>query len=167
VWAVLRAGLLEGRTVTVSGGAAGVGERLAQLGARVCEPGGEDRVSALVHDARADFAASGLDGAMQRAWDAVRAVAVGSLIPGAAGKVVLVAPGPDAGPHAEAVRAALENLARTLSIEWARYGITATAVAPGPDSSEQELADLVSFLVSRAGDYYSGCRFDLGLIRAS
>ena len=33
--------------------------------------------------------------------------------------------------HADAARAGLENLARTLSIEWARYAITLVAIAPG------------------------------------
>ena len=36
------------------------------------------------------------------------------------GRIVYLAPPPDAGEHADAARAGLENLARTLSIEWAR-----------------------------------------------
>ncbi|MBV9807120.1 MAG: hypothetical protein JO286_08060, partial [Solirubrobacterales bacterium] len=52
-------------------------------------------------------------------------------IPGGAGKVLLIAPRSRAGSFAAAARAALENLARTLSVEWARYGATAVAVAPG------------------------------------
>ena len=51
---------------------------------------------------------------------ATRAVATGALIPAGAGKCVLIAPRPDRGPFAGAARAALENLARTLSVEWAR-----------------------------------------------
>ena len=65
---------------------------------------------------------------------------------------------------AEAARAALENLARTLSAEWARYGITVTAIAPGRSTTDDEVASLVAFLTSVAGDYYSGCRFELGAI---
>ena len=37
----------------------------------------------------------------------------------------------DARTHARATRAGLENLARTTSIEWARYGITTVAITPG------------------------------------
>jgi NAD(P)-dependent dehydrogenase (short-subunit alcohol dehydrogenase family) len=47
------------------------------------------------------------------------------------GRLLFLAPAPDAGPHAPAARAALENLARTLSVEWARFGITAVAITPG------------------------------------
>ena len=65
---------------------------------------------------------------------------------------------------AQASRAALENLARTLSVEWARYGITATAITPGAATTDEQLAELVCFLVSPAGDYFSGCRFSLGVI---
>ena len=79
----------------------------------------------------------------------------------AAGKIVLLAPGAGAGPLAGAVAAALENLARTLSVEWARYGITATAVIRGGEVANERLEELICFLVSGAGDYFSGCRFDV------
>jgi len=61
-------------------------------------------------------------------------------------------------------RSALENLARTLSVEWARHAITVTAIAPGAATSDEEVAGLVAFLLSPAGDYYSGCRFELGAV---
>jgi citronellol/citronellal dehydrogenase len=80
----------------------------------------------------------------------------------AGGKLVFIAPPPGAGEHAEATRAALENLARTTSIEWARYAIRPTAIAPGDGTSADEVASLVAFLASPAGDYYSGCLFSLG-----
>ena len=70
----------------------------------------------------------------------------------------------EAGALARAARAALENLARTLSVEWARYAVTVTMVAPGPGTSDEELAEVVCYLVSVAGDYVSGTRFDLGLV---
>ena len=100
--------------------------------------------------------------ASERAWVATRAVATGALIPAGAGKVVLIAPRPDRGPFAGAARAALENLARTLSVEWSRYGVTAVAIAPGAATSDDDLAELVCFLVSPAGDYFDGCLFELG-----
>ena len=173
---LLRDGLLRGRRVVLSGSvSAELRHALARLGA---EPAQADdgQADALVHDAGETFVAAGLPGALQETWSAVAQVANHSLIPrGEGGKVVLLAPRPHAGglaprphagAHAQAARAALENLARTLSTEWARYGITTTAIAPGQDSGEDSVAALVCFLLSRAGDYFSGCRFDLGAVRA-
>jgi len=34
--------------------------------------------------------------------------------------------------HTSAARAAVDNLAKTLAVEWARYGIRVNSVAPGP-----------------------------------
>jgi NAD(P)-dependent dehydrogenase (short-subunit alcohol dehydrogenase family) len=78
-----------------------------------------------------------------------------------AGRVVLIAPAPPAGAHADAARAGLENLARTLSIEWARRRITAVAIAPGATSVAGEVAALTAYLASPAGAYFSGCLLDL------
>ena len=84
--------------------------------------------------------------------------------------------------HSSAARAAVENLTRVLSIEWARFGIRLTAVAAGhfatetlitkyPEpvvegvtgtvplgrlGTEQEFAWLVAYLASPGGDYFSG-----------
>jgi NAD(P)-dependent dehydrogenase (short-subunit alcohol dehydrogenase family) len=120
---------------------------------------------ALVFDAAAPFAAAAggddelapLRQAADGAWIATRAVANAAWIePG--GKVVLVAPRPGDGIHAEATRAALENLSRTLSIEWSRYGIRTTTITPGDGWSDEEVAGIVAYLVSPAGDYFSGAR---------
>jgi NAD(P)-dependent dehydrogenase (short-subunit alcohol dehydrogenase family) len=121
---------------------------------------------ALVLDAGGGFGSGGaerLGATLELAWRAARAVATGALIDaGRPGRLLFIAPRPDAGPHAPAARAALENLARTLSVEWARFMITAVALTPGPATTDAELAELVCFLVSAAGGYFSGCRFDLG-----
>jgi hypothetical protein len=123
---------------------------------------------AMVHDASSAFARggeAGLAAALQDAWDAVAAVAGQVMIPaGGGGKVVLIAPRAGAGRYADAARAGLENLARTLSIEWARYGIATTAITPGSAAREEDVATLVAFLLSTAGDYFSGCRFALGAL---
>ena len=79
----------------------------------------------------------------------------------AGGKLLLIAPPPcDAG--AQAARAGLENLARTLSVEWSQYGIRTAALLPGEATDPEEVAELAAFLASNAGDYYSGCHFRMG-----
>lgn len=127
------------------------------------------RLDTLVVDAAGLFEAAGgeelgpLRAAADAAWAAARAAATAAMIEAqAGGKVVVVAPPPDAGPHAGAARAALENLARTLSIEWARHTIRVTAIAPGRTTAPGEVGALVAYLASPAGDYFSGCRFSLG-----
>ena len=128
----------------------------------------EDALHTVVIDAGSCFAAAGREGADQlrtsiaTAWVVARAAAVRVMIDAAdGGKLVLIAPAPGAGAHAQAARAALENLARTLSIEWARYGIRTTTIAPGPAGATAELSSLTAYLASPAGDYFSGCVFAL------
>jgi NAD(P)-dependent dehydrogenase (short-subunit alcohol dehydrogenase family) len=97
-------------------------------------------------------------------------VATGALIPGGTGKVLLIAPRAGGGSFVPAARAALENLARTLSVEWARYAVTTVAIAPGIKTSDRDVAELACFLVSPAGEYFSGCLFEFAgdsLIRTS
>jgi citronellol/citronellal dehydrogenase len=72
------------------------------------------------------------------------------------GKLVVVAPPADAGRQAEAARSAFENLARVLSIEWSRYAIRATTIAPGRSGQAGAVADLAAYLASPAGNYFSG-----------
>jgi NAD(P)-dependent dehydrogenase (short-subunit alcohol dehydrogenase family) len=130
--------------------------------ARECAP-----LQALVYDSRPSFGSGGdaaLAAALQSGWAAVREVATGALIPGEEpGKVVLIGPPASAGPLADAARAGLESLARTLSVEWARHGVTTVMVAPGENTTEAELAELICFLVSEAGGYLSGCKLELGV----
>ncbi len=161
---VLREQLLVGTTVALRGSVpVAVRDALGQLGAAV----DGERPRVLVYDAGRAFAdgeQDGLRAGVDGAWDAILAVAVGWTAPesGDGGKVVLIAPRRSAGRFAAAAVAALENLARTLSVEWARYGITTTVIVPRAESSDAEIAELVCFLASCAGDYFSGCRFELG-----
>jgi NAD(P)-dependent dehydrogenase (short-subunit alcohol dehydrogenase family) len=116
----------------------------------------------------ADDSEAALGACMQAAWDLARASAERSFIAsGEGGRVLLLAPNERGGAHARAAAAALENLARTLSIEWARYAITAVAIAPGERTEAGEVARLCAFLASRAGDYFSGCLLDLRGPRAA
>lgn len=120
-------------------------------------------------------------------WLMTHAVATRAMIPAErGGKVVNVTLSPHHGlpamAHSSAARAAVENLTRVLSIEWARFGIRLTAIAPGPMATEtlrtkypkpvvegvagtvplgrlgteEEFAWLVAYLASPAGDYFSG-----------
>jgi len=161
VTSLLRPGALDGRAVRAGGAYAAA---CAAAGATIVGAGAA-RVDVLVVDTAPAFGAGGPDGlraALDGAWSAVLAVA-GEHRPagGEGGKIVLVAPRTDAGEHATAAAAALENLARTLGVEWARHGVRATAIAPGPRTDDAAVAQLVAFLASAAGEYFSGCRFDL------
>jgi NAD(P)-dependent dehydrogenase (short-subunit alcohol dehydrogenase family) len=100
--------------------------------------------------------------ALEASWRVTQALANAAFIErGVAGRIVYIAPPPDAGTHAEAARAGLENLARTLSIEWARYGIAPVTIAAGAETDADELAALTGYLASPAGAYFSGCLLDL------
>jgi NAD(P)-dependent dehydrogenase (short-subunit alcohol dehydrogenase family) len=180
---LLRGGLLDGVTVATAGGAGHVAAACAAFGAATpaldADLRDEDALaaaaaalapaSALVVDAAPAFrdAGAGLAGlraGLDGAWNATRAVVNGVLRPAGGGKVVLLAPRPGDGDQAAALRAALENTARTCAIEWARYGVRTAAVLPGDATSDEEVAALCAYLVSRAGDYYSGCAFTLGAV---
>jgi NAD(P)-dependent dehydrogenase (short-subunit alcohol dehydrogenase family) len=181
--ALLAPGLLADRVVALGGGSA-LGSAFAALGARTAELAptlDEDEavehalaalaahgvLDALVHDLRPAFGAGGdeaLRATLDTAWIAVRAVATVAFIPAACGgKVTLIAPPPDdRDPAAAGVRAAAENLARTLSIEWARHAIRTVTIAPGAATSDEQLGAVAAYLASPAGDYFSGCRLALG-----
>jgi hypothetical protein len=154
----LRPGLLEDVAVLVAGDP-GTADTCAALGAAVAvlaaDLADEDAVGAAVGAQALPATLVCATGDVDRAFIATRAVATRWIAEERGGKVVLVAPADD-GP----TRAALENLARTLSVEWARFGITPTAILPG-EGADDAVAELVAFLASPAGDYYSGCAFTL------
>jgi hypothetical protein len=169
---ILRDGLLAGTAVVVAGtGELGgaVRERAAALGASVAgreiDPWGDEvafegSADVLVFDGSE---IAGVQAALDGAWLAVRPVARAAMIGHGGGLVVLLAPRPR-GAEAEAARAGLENLARTLSVEWARFAVRPVAILPGDATSPAEVAELVAFLASPAGEYYSGCAFTLGAV---
>jgi citronellol/citronellal dehydrogenase len=168
---------------------AAIGAGLEGLGARVLDcdvaaggaPAGEEeaersvsealaavaRIEMLIVDGGGIFAAAGagqpgLSTCLQAAWNVTRALVNAAFIAGGeGGRIAYLAPAPGAGAHASAARAGLENLARTLSIEWARHQVTTVAIAPGERSSAAELAALTAYLASPAGAYFSGCVLDL------
>jgi NAD(P)-dependent dehydrogenase (short-subunit alcohol dehydrogenase family) len=148
---VLRDGLLTGTAMSFAGtGALGraVAARAAALGASA---GGD----VIVYDPGDTPMLEALDGA----WDVIRPAAA-TMIEAGGGRILLIAP-PPGGAEAAAVRAGLENLARTLSVEWARFAIRPVAILPGSAAGPAEVAELACFLASPAGEYYSGCAFEL------
>jgi len=148
---VLRDAVLARTGVTYAGDGA-LGRAVA---ARAAELGAADGVDVLVYDPGSKPMLEALDAA----WDAIRPVSA-SMIEAGGGRIVLIAP-PPGGADAEAVRAGLENLARTLSVEWARFQIRPVAILPGSAANPAEVAELACYLASPAGEYYSGCAFRL------
>jgi citronellol/citronellal dehydrogenase len=174
--ALFRDGLLAGQVIVTAGPCPGVGAYLEGLDAlpHTLDLGDDEDVAKAA--AEQTIAAAGridtlvVDGAaaggppegIDRVWIAIRAVATLAMIEsGRGGKVVILAPGPDEAAHAEATRAAFENVARTLSIEWARFNVRLTSIAPGAGEGTASVAALVAYLASPAGDYFSGSRLSL------
>jgi citronellol/citronellal dehydrogenase len=123
---------------------------------------------------------------VQGTWLMTHAAATKAFIPQGGGKVLSVTLSPHNGMpgmvHSGAARAAVENMMRTLAIEWARFGIKTCALAAGQFATEtlmtkyprvvvdnlersipigragraEEMAWLVAYLASPAGDFFSG-----------
>jgi len=123
---------------------------------------------------------------VQGTWHMTHAVATKAFIPQGGGKVISMTISPHNGMpgmvHSGAARAAVENMMRTLSIEWSRFQIKLCAIAVGQFDTETlrtkypaavsenvartvplgrlgteaEMGWLVAFLASPAGDFFSG-----------
>ncbi|MGK2877535.1 MAG: SDR family oxidoreductase [Solirubrobacterales bacterium] len=119
-------------------------------------------------------------------WLMTQAVALKWMIENGGGKIINVTLSPHNGMpgmvHSGAARAAVENMTKTLSIEWARFGIKLNALAIGQIGTEtlltkypqvvvdnlshsipagrlgrpEEVAWQIAYLASEAGDFYSG-----------
>ena len=119
-------------------------------------------------------------------WLMTHAAATKAFIPQNGGKIISVTLSPHNGMpgmvHSGAARAAVENMMRTLSIEWSRFQIKLCALAVGQFGTEtlrtkypqvvvdnversvplgrvgepEEVAWLVAYLASPAGDFFSG-----------
>jgi NAD(P)-dependent dehydrogenase (short-subunit alcohol dehydrogenase family) len=115
-------------------------------------------------DARPEPARVALRACLDASWSATHALVNRAFLPaGRGGRIVYLTPAADAGEYAGAACSGLENLARTLSIEWARHGVTTAAVLPASGSAHRadEAAALTAYLASPAGAYFSGCLLDL------
>ncbi|HVQ58159.1 MAG TPA: SDR family oxidoreductase [Solirubrobacterales bacterium] len=123
---------------------------------------------------------------VQGTWLMTHAAATKAFIPQQSGKILSVTLSPHNGMpgmvHSGAARAAVENMMRTLAVEWARFGIKTVALAAGHFATDvmmtkypkevvdnversiplgrtgraEEMAWLVAYLASPAGDFYSG-----------
>ncbi len=117
-------------------------------------------------------------------WYMTARVAERSMLPNGYGKIISITMSPHRGTpgmaHSSGARAAVESLTRTLSVEWGPRGVRVVAIAPGfvhTDAiakygidtsvlssivplprmqSADEVAALVGFLASPAGDYITG-----------
>jgi NAD(P)-dependent dehydrogenase (short-subunit alcohol dehydrogenase family) len=123
--------------------------------------------------------------AVDAVWDLTRSVAERSMIPNRDGVVVFIGFSPRRGmaemAHAAAARAAIENLAGSLALEWSEHGIRTVCVALGNIATEgldgygpervaewerevplgrlgtpEEAAALIAFLTSPGGGYVTG-----------
>ncbi|MCV7408652.1 short-chain dehydrogenase [Mycobacterium florentinum] len=120
------------------------------------------------------------------AWAVTRQVAVRTMIPQRAGTIFFLAFSPRRGiatmVHASAARAALENLAAGLALEWSRFGIRTICIAPGTIATDgmqrnyspadranweaavplrrfgtpAEVSEVIAFLASPSGSYVTG-----------
>jgi citronellol/citronellal dehydrogenase len=119
-------------------------------------------------------------------WDLTHRVAERWMIPRRRGFVCFIGFSPRRGiplmAHSSAARAALENMASTIAIEWSKYGIRAVCVAAGLIRTEgmlayggeslveeyartvpmgragtpEEVASTIAFLASDGGGYVTG-----------
>jgi len=153
-------------------------------------------VSVLVNNAGGQFP-SPAEGISPKGWEAVvrnnlngtfymtREVALSSMIPRRRGRIVNVianvARGFPGMVHTGAARAGVDNMTKTLAVEWSQYGIAVNAVAPGiirstgtdrypPELVEasrqrtlakrlgtpEEVAELCAYLASDAASFVTG-----------
>jgi citronellol/citronellal dehydrogenase len=154
------------------------------------------RIDVLVNNAGGQFLAAADDISLKgwravhrlnvdAVWNLTHTVATRSMIPNSEGVVVFIGFSPRRGmtemAHAAAARAAIENLAGSLALEWSKHNVRAVCVALGNIATEgldgygeervaewerevplgrlgtpEEAAALITFLISSGGAYVTG-----------
>ncbi|MCA9603094.1 MAG: SDR family oxidoreductase, partial [Myxococcales bacterium] len=123
-------------------------------------------------------------------WNMTHAVATRAMIPQKRGRIVNITAEVSGGfpgmAHTGAARAGVENLTKTLAVEWAVHGVRVNAVAPGvirttgtaqypPEllemsrvstplkrlGSAAEVSHLICYLASRYADFVTGQVFTI------
>lgn len=172
-------------------------EQIGQIVDQVLERWG--RLDVLVNNAGGQFPKPAAD-LSPRGWEAVvrnnlngtffmtSTVAQKAMIPARRGRIVNVianvARGFPGMAHTGAARAGVENLTKSLAVEWAMHGIKVNAVAPGTIRSSgtvqygedlleisrkatplkrlgtpEEVSRVITFLASDLNDYVTGCTY--------
>ncbi len=161
-----------------------VGERFGPVNILVNNAGGQFAAPAEAIELKGFRAVHRLN--VDAPWDVTHKVATRWMIPNHRGVVIFLGFSPRRGvpmmAHSSVARAALENMAASLSNEWARYGIRAVCVAAGLIQTEgvlqyggqaavdefatqvplgrpglaQEVAATIAFLTSPGGGYITG-----------
>ena len=167
----------------VEGLVAGVLERLGPIDVLAANAGGQFGAPAEEISGKGWRAVERLN--LEGNWDLTSRVAKESMIPSRGGLIVYVGFSPRRGipgfAHACATRAALENLASSLALEWSRYGIRSVCLSCGPVETEglasygpdsleesrrtvplgrlgrpEEVGETVAFLASAGGAFITG-----------
>jgi NAD(P)-dependent dehydrogenase (short-subunit alcohol dehydrogenase family) len=174
-------------------------EQITAFVGRVMERFG--RLDVLVNNAGGQFPTPA-EAMSPRGWEAVirnnlngtffmtREVASRAMIPSKRGRIVnitaMVARGFPGMSHTGAARAGVENLTKSLAVEWAQHGIRVNAVAPGTIRSsgtvqygdelleiarratpvkrlgtQEEVARLIVFLASDQSDFITGAVYTI------
>ncbi|MGK4007187.1 SDR family oxidoreductase [Sorangium sp. So ce1036] len=175
-------------------------EQIAALVGQVLERFG--RVDVLVNNAGGQFPSPAMD-MTPRGWEAVvrnnlngtffmtREVATRAMIPARRGRIVNVTASVSRGfpgmAHTGAARAGVENLTRSLAVEWAAFGVRVNAVAPGNNirssgtaqygdellelarratplkrlATPEEVSRLIVFLASDQNDFITGAVYGI------